>query len=189
MFTDIYFSYVTEHRSDTLFIMKAPFTTNSQRFKRFVATAAEAIAHIKSVHKKIFGPCPTSNAIPYMMLQVKVLKNCEAKIVFLNGVYHHFLSPSTHMTTGSFEGFTKDGIINFASEAFSALSRNDEYILDGLVRVDLFQNNEGLLVVNEFESLEARYYASQQEVMMDTEEFLNNYWERKIYECIQMVPI
>jgi len=54
--------------------------------------------------------------------------------------------------------------------------------LDGLVRVDLFVSNEKKLVVNEIEGIEAVYFASNVEKENAVDTFLNNYWEKKIYQ-------
>jgi hypothetical protein len=124
--------------------------------------------------------------IPYMMLQVLVDCNQEAKLIFVSGVYHHFLGPSSRQMRHSLRGTSGEDLIGFATRALEIISTSEDVVVDGLVRVDLFKNNEGNIVVNEFESLEARYFSSSQEVMMDTERFLTAYWESKIYLSIKM---
>jgi hypothetical protein len=124
-----------------------------------------------------------------MMLQVRVTKNNEAKLVFHNGVFHHFLSPaSSKKITCSFPGYSTDDLVNFTTTALHHLSSYDENIVDGVIRVDIFKNDEGKLVVNEFESLEARFFATKQAVTMETEAFLIEYWEKKIYASIGSLP-
>jgi hypothetical protein len=182
---------VNYHAAGTLFVLKAPFTTNSNYYKTYPGSADSALKNIQSVYKKMFPPppqCPSGIIVPYMMLQVRVTKSVEAKLIFHNGVFHHFLSPSSKAITASFPGFSSDDVVNFASTAVQHLSSNDENIVDGLLRVDIFKNDEGKLVVNEFESLEARYFSTQQAIMMETEKFLNNYWEKKIYSSISSLP-
>ena len=50
----------------------------------------------------------------------------------------------------------------FAKNAVQELKiRVPECICDGLVRVDIFTNANGNLVVNEFESLEAEYSSTE----------------------------
>ena len=66
-----------------------------------------------------------------------------------------------------------------------SLEKSDKtFILDGMIRVDLFCSNEGNLVVNELEGLEAAYYASSFSDQIRTESFLENYWENKILELL-----
>lgn len=63
--------------------------------------------------------------------------------------------------------------------------REPHFILDGIVRVDLFCADDGRIVVNELESFEAGYSSqSRPEAELETNIFLENYWERKINECI-----
>jgi len=57
-------------------------------------------------------------------------------------------------------------------------------VLDGMVRVDIFVSNEGKLVVNEIEGTEAVYFTTDTDREYATEHFLQNYWEKKIYHCV-----
>jgi hypothetical protein len=169
-------------------ILKAPFTTNSQHFKKFVSTPEEAMAHLRVVHRGMFENNATCYEIPYMMLQEKILTGPgrvapEAKICFLNKKYSHFVNGSKCVK--SFSNFSKHEIIAFASSALEALKhKEDQFILDGLVRVDIFKSNQGEMVVNELESLEAAFDSSSFLAVSQTKLFLQHYWESKIYEYI-----
>ena len=174
------------HPTGTEFFMKAPYTCNSKYYSRSIFNVSQAMSHIKSVRNKVFGP-NSPLVIPYIMFQVKVSNTSEAKLVFLNGVFHHFLGPCNHKIVKTLGSHKPAKIIEFASEALATLSLNEDVIVDGLIRVDVFVNNEDCLVLNEFESLEARYFNSKQEVMIDTKVFLINYWETKIYQCLKMI--
>ena len=52
-------------------------------------------------------------------------------------------------------------------------------IIDGLFRVDIFINKEGMFVVNEFESLEANYDGAPN-MEAATRSYLISYWLRKL---------
>jgi hypothetical protein len=80
----------------------------------------------------------------------------------------------------SLPGISNAELIEFADSAMDAIASHEAYIVDGLVRVDVFKNNTGKLVVNELESFEAIYYTRT----FNAEHFLEEYWERKIYDAI-----
>lgn len=80
--------------------------------------------------------------------------------------------------------FDADALKAFATHSLSLLEESDtHFTLDGLVRVDLFDNN-GQLVVNEFEGLEANCFSTKivEEGLLIGQ--LEQYWEDKIYEGI-----
>ena len=62
----------------------------------------------------------------------------------------------------------------------------DVYMLDGLLRIDVFKTKDNRLVVNELESLEAEYFGDDVEEARFNE-FLKSYWEKKIYDCLTVV--
>ena len=108
-------------------------------------------------------------------------------MVFLGGKYHHTCSFAERNICKSLCGFSHDDLVTFATDCIRSVSMHNEYILDGLVRVDIFKNNEGTLVVNELESLEARYFTVNTTELGSSMKFLEDYWERKIYEYIEKI--
>ena len=74
----------------------------------------------------------------------------------------------------------------FAASAVAALVQSCPGICDGLVRVDIFTNASGLLVVNEFESLEAEYGTStaQNEIEIHFFWFLVAFWEKHLRSAL-----
>lgn len=84
------------------------------------------------------------------------------------------------------EGYTKVEFITFGLSALQKIHEadRDTYILDGLVRVDIFKNNEGNLVVNEFESLEARHFSNNHCKVIGVTDYLRLYWREKLYKCV-----
>ena len=163
--------------------MKAPFVTNRKHFHYYPKDADAAILFLKSAYKKIYIK-KNIYAVPYLMLQERVRCNTEVKLIFLNGVYHHTVSCAVNSVQMSFTGVTTAQLLDFASSVMRSISDREEYIIDGLVRVDLFRNNDGELVVNELESLEARYFTTTANCLISCENFLKEYWEKKIYSCI-----
>ena len=134
-------------------IFKAPFTANSMHFKQYVSTPDQAMRHYSKVHSDLFGDHFSCYEIPYLILQERVENNSEAKLCFLNKKFSHFCTGSTanssiRHTLGEYS--SKD-LIQFGSMIIESLSENEEFILDGLLRVDIFKDNNGILVVNEIE--------------------------------------
>jgi hypothetical protein len=152
-----------------------------------VKTIEAIMYQLDSIRKRMFE-LKTSFVIPYIMLQVRVKKNNEVKMVFLDGKYHHTLSCSVSGIVMRLSGFENEELISFATSAIQSVSVHDAYILDGLVRVDIF-NNDGTLVVNELESLEARFFSSRDSKQGTCLTFLENYWEKKIYEGIESLAV
>lgn len=166
----------------TEFIMKPGYTANALHFNKFVKTENDVQKYLERVRSDIFGDRPTCYEIPYTMLQVRVMDRSEVKIVFLNKEFSHICSSSTALIKKNLQGFTQSELITFATEALHLLP-DDEYILDGLTRVDIFKSNEGTLVVNEFESLEAGHFTTKATTLHNLQCFLHSYWEGKIYDC------
>ena len=82
-------------------------------------------------------------------------------------------------------GYSIDEMIKFGLDALDIAGRsNNSYIFDGLVRVDIFKANDGRLVVNELESLDAEYNCADVGKVAATDEFLELYWKGKIFDCI-----
>lgn len=171
--------------------MKAPYVTNSGYFKRYVNTVSDAMAHIKTVCDNIYRrqggsqthPC---YEIPYMLLQQRVLCNDEAKLCFFNMKFSHFVSGKN--LKHSFKGYTKEDLIMFAYHCLQSIKHlENQYVLDGLVRVDLFKDDQGLLVVNELESLEASISSLVEKNRCQSSEFLTDYWYCKICESIACI--
>jgi len=160
--------------------MKAPFITNRNHFHSYPSDAASAIMNLKGIHNKIHVTKSCFD-VPYVMLQERVKCNNEVKLVFLDGVYHHTLSCTTKTITMSLAGVTDAELVHFATTVMQSLAEHDEYILDGLVRVDVFKDNDGELVVNELESLEARTFTLNEGLANATQDFLEQYWEKKLY--------
>ena len=176
---------------DSQWVLKAPFTTNSKHYLYYPKNAEEAVAHVISVAKRSFHDAkPGIKNLPYLMLQRRVNDKTEVKLVFFNGVFSHIANGVGK--SASLQGYSTLDLANFACGIIDRLSKSSSvpFILDGLIRVDLFKGNEGELVVNELESLEAMYSSqscSNGEDRIDNH--LAYYWEMILYELIcELLP-
>jgi hypothetical protein len=86
----------------------------------------------------------------------------------------------------SLPGISQPALLAFGTSIIKCISEHDEFILSGLVRVDIMVNNEGHLVLNELESLEARHDTLEPNLSASCFSILSEYWEKVIYECIDI---
>jgi len=163
-------------------VIKAPFTTNSESV-RFPKSYSSMKNYMGILSRKYFGH------IPYLMIQPCMYNRKEYKVVSLNNVPTYVATIATGKNKKSGCGVNKsfgntDSLLSFAGEAIKRFRLNAPYaITDGLLRVDIFQDAKGQMVVNEFESLDANYSSTAQ-LQMATHSFLNKYWENKIVEFL-----
>jgi hypothetical protein len=86
----------------------------------------------------MYGKRPDCYEIPYFILQQRVDNNKEVKLCFLNREFSHFASIGRNAK--SFDGFSTEDLVRFAKKVLDLLyEANENFILDGLVRVDLFK--------------------------------------------------
>jgi hypothetical protein len=141
----------------------------------------------------------------YVMLQPRVLNPMEMKVACWNGGEPYVAMRKRGMGARAFVGCTEDDVLSYATTAIGILKRaNPHAILDGLVRVDIFQLEDGRLVVNEFESLEAcfvqRKVAAKPILRLRAEndlsascrpsdntviKHLKSYWYDKVVQCLK----
>jgi hypothetical protein len=120
------------------------------------------------------------------MLQERV-DNREIKAVYLNGTYNHMMTCTTGRVVKSFSGYSNNDIISFGKRAISVVAATGQFITDGLVRVDIFKDSDGKLVVNELEGLEARFFSTELAKVSRCYDFLESYWEKKLYEYLSLL--
>lgn len=179
--------------ADQKYIVKAPFVTNKQHYQSHassfesIMTALNAVyadQHVKISRRKCYE-------IPYMMLQCRVPDSTEPKLAFIGGQFSHFCghrkgTAGSRGVIKSLPSHSQQDIIAFAETVVTIMQHFDDLkvILDGLIRVDLFDDGKGKLVVNEIESLEAAYNVTDEEANNRVQTFLDQYWEKKIYDSI-----
>ena len=113
------------------------------------------------------------------MIQPCMKNRAEYKAVVLNGKAFF-----VKRTGGGIAFGDEKSRLGFAEEAVRTLKEKCAYaLLDGLVRVDFFQNANGVWVVNEFESLEAGYNSTPENDIL-VESFLISYWRKYILHFV-----
>jgi hypothetical protein len=108
----------------------------------------------------------------------------EYKVVCVNGIA---CSLNLVKSVGvSFSSPPHSSLFHFCEDAISLLrKRCPESITDGIIRVDLFQNQEGRYIVNEFESLEAITYAGGgRDIDIHLSELKIIYWVEKVLQYV-----
>ncbi len=158
-------------------MLKLPYTTNKE-FVRYPMSVDKILSVFSTACAKYFGQ------IPYIMLQPCMQNRKENKVVTVNGKALYISENKTK--AGSQYSFPPhhSNLFTFAEHAVRELKIADpSFHADGLVRVDVFQNQVGELIVNEFESLEA-YYHSSAIIGMTEEasvtEWLTEFWRLKL---------
>ena len=169
--------------------MKAPFVTNSLYLKRYTADALSTVQAINNIRKDLLwldkARAPSCYLVPYVMIQPRVEDNREAKLVFIDRKFFHISSHSSRLVVQKLPGITQEEMIDFATDALDALHDSGKsVILDGVVRVDILKGNDGRLVVNEFESLEARRFTLNTNHQHNVNAQIILYWEQKAYDCL-----
>ena len=111
-----------------------------------------------------------------MAILAPPLKPIELKFVFI---------AKMNNTVRSLPPFTTEDVI-LAAGIIECMAAIDSFIVDGIVRFDISKSNDNKLVLNQFESLEANYYGDGEG---NVREFVEQYWEHKIYDCINSLSI
>jgi hypothetical protein len=174
-------------------VLKAPYVQNQVGFHiRTIQTTDEIEDLIsrrlydcsqRSSNKALLAP---ANIFEYLILQPKMKKNNESKVILYNGKAKYITSTST---SGLSKSHKKEELFAFAEEAWRHLCMRTEgaFLSDGLTRVDIFCNNFGNLVVNEFESLDAQYSKFGGTSEAETKTFLEGYYFDKLDSIVKAV--
>ena len=80
------------------------------------------------------------------------------------------------------DDFPPESLITFGRYCLNQSTDNDDryFILDGLVRVDIFKY-QNRLVVNEFEGVEAAYFSANDKLKNDADNSMKEYWKEKYF--------
>jgi hypothetical protein len=177
LFTNL-ISFMLNNNEGCGWVVKAPYTTNSE-FVKFAKSFEDIFFSVNLATTKYFGN------IPYMLLQPRMKNRKEYKVVVLNErpTYISYNPKDSGSDRKAFSKPPYTDLLEFADIALQKLKKNcPETISDGLIRVDIFQNENKKFIVNEFESLDANYAANEGNMVKDsiTSESLNFYWMQKI---------
>jgi hypothetical protein len=155
---------------------------------KFPKTIEKAVEIIKSApYNRDVG----YGQIPYLMVQPCMYNRKEYKVVMLNHVpvFATTSSSSKRCSNGVNKAFVDNDrldLLKFAEEQLNEFKLNcPGAITDGLFRVDVLQNNDGKMVVNEFESLEASYFTTGDK-QIAVQDFLFHYWFHKISNIFEV---
>ena len=186
--------FMVNNTEDCGWILKAPYVQNQAGFRIRTVKKVDDLDDIllrriyespsSSFNKlNLFAP----DVFDYLILQPKMRKKNESKVVLLNGKAQYIVSASNNGLTGM---YSQDEIFSFAEKAFSHLREVTEeaFLSDGLTRVDIFSNKDGNLVVNEFENLDAQYSKLDSGVSeAKVKVFLEGYYVKKISEILKEI--
>ena len=115
----------------------------------------------------------------YAILQNRLCNRKEYRVVLLNGKASHLANVGYNPSPQkAFSRHPHTELFSFAEQSLVILKdRCPSSIVDGLVRVDVMCTDNGDMVVNEFESLEADHGGTiDEEFAVST--FLTNHWEK-----------
>jgi len=180
----IIFSWCLENDDGCGWVVKSPFTTNSQ-FIRF-PKSVEEVYHVCT--EAYFDPKIGYDKIPYLMIQPCVFNRKEYKVIVLNSDPFYISSVDSKSSKKSTNGIHKafsnnphNELLSFCKESLALFKSNcPSAVVDGLFRIDVMQMRSGRFVVNEFESLEANYYGKIETQEFVVSLFIKNYWRTKI---------
>lgn len=165
-------------------IVKGPYTTNCQCVKG-ASIRNNILKIIDSLSRQYAG------ILPYVMLQPRVPNPREARVILFDGAAQYIAYDHHRPSNSSALKASESKLFAFAEDAVRKLKKSCPWaILDGLVRVDIFEvqvgPNEYRLYVNEYESLEASYKISknsQHYKECKVRVSLQEYW-RKLLELL-----
>jgi len=169
--TDEILEFTSSHDEKHGWIVKLPFTTNSEGIS-FCKTTVDVLAAAQSKYDK-FG-----HRIPYAILQPCLANRKEYKVVLLGGEALYVANISQHEGLGApFSSSPHNELKLLAEQACEILeSRCPGALTQQILRVDIMQSCNGL-VVNEFESLEANFSSHQFErFQMLAQNFIREFW-------------
>ena len=131
-----------------------PYTTNGE-FIRYCKTLNDILSALVLAAERYV------QRVSYAIVQPCMLNRKEYKVVVLGGTARYVAHIERKCgNQRSFSRSPHSALFAFAENAVLALQHAcPASLADGILRVDIFQNAEGRLVVNEFESLEACTYS------------------------------
>jgi len=188
------------------YVLKTPFTTHGSPFRD--EAGGIYCSDINAVMVRLAKIIEMSNSrddvhqIPYVMLMPRLVRNRERKCVVLNGEAKII---SETIGTGAFS-VSRDDCLVFAEKIVADLKAAcPETMSEFIIRVDIFEVNNGRLVVNELESFDANYYSTNgqrfrfvRSMLADgsgavysswwsndnSATFFNEFWENKIESLV-----
>ena len=166
--------FTTLHDEGAGWVVKLPYVTNSEGLS-FCKTEGDIIDSIERKSSQ-YG-----NRMSYAMVQPCLANRKEYKVVILGGSAQYIADINQRDGLGSpFSEAPHHAIKCVAEKACEILEARCSALIDPILRVDVMQSKNGL-VVNEFESLEAAYYSNKfDKCELMVHYFLERYWLEQI---------
>ena len=160
--------------------MKLAFVTNSFHMAQ-VDTYEELLDKLYFYSGNFFG------IYPYVMLQPYLFNRKEYKVTLYNGKALYICKSARRKNERAFSNSAD--VMQFAEDAVVMLKCETTVMdLEGVIRVDVMQGNDGSLIVNEFESLEACIWSSEGCVRNEaiTMSYQATFWKNQLLKFIPM---
>jgi len=160
--------------------MKLAFVTNGFHMEQ-VNTYEELLRKLDFYSGNFFG------IYPYVMLQPYLYNRKEYKVTLYNGKALYICKSVRRIKERAFSNSTE--IMRFAETAVAMLKCETTAIdLEGVIRVDIMQGNDGSLIVNEFESLEACIWSPEGCVRNEaiTLSYQATFWKNQVLKFLPL---
>ena len=174
-------TFLNKHQESTKsWMMKLAFVTNGFHMQQ-VHTYEEILSRLKYYSGKFYG------IYPYVMLQPYLYNKKEYKVAVYNGKALYICRSSKRYNERAFSNPIE--LMKFAEDAVAALRCETRNIcFEGVIRVDIMQGNDGSSIVNEFESLEACIWSSDNCIRNEsiTQSYQSTFWKTQL---LKFIPI
>ena len=171
--TEAIVAFISLHDEGKGWVVKLPFTTNSERLS-FWTSVAEILRAVE-ISESMCG-----HRMSYALLQPCLANRREYKVVVLEGSAKYIADIAQRRSLGTPFG-TQSELMKFAEQACEILeARCRGALIHPILRVDIMESTNGL-VVNEFESLEACYSSLKFDThQLAVQSFLEEFWVQTI---------
>jgi hypothetical protein len=187
----------------TGYILKTPFSNNRRNKVEYESNGDEffipnlltniveyqkQFQDVKIVTRCVNASLPIQRGMPYFMIQPIMSNRKEYKVILFNHKALYISGSPTQTLGHSFSKENLDSILTFSENALRACKTYCPYMItDGLIRIDIFENQKNLMIVNEIESIEAKYpHATKIEITGNLESKLQLYWTDKLDKYIHL---
>jgi hypothetical protein len=149
-------------------VVKMPYVTNTK--VKFCRTFEQVLNALDLIFNKGFAP--------YAMLQACMINRREYKVVCLNSEPIYIAHIKTFRSGKSFSTEPHTLLFEFVRSAIQSIKASmPGTFTEALFRVDVFKRNDGRLVVNEFENMEAGFESSCENEAI-VHDFIRNFWNK-----------
>lgn len=175
-----------ENADENGWVVKMPYTTNRE-FVRGAHDYAGVVELLQLAARQYAG------RVSYAFVQPCMRNKMEYRVVVLGGAPAYLASINQSAKGVTHKAFSKhphDNLKRFAQRAVAALKKAcPETISDCILRVDIFQRSDGRLVVNEFESLEARFHSTDHAEETFAISWLAEFWFNQINAALHQLSM